>query len=644
MLLNWLAWQTSLAEVDINSFDASQGGLNLPTAVGGSDIPHHDAAFVLSAIGDPEQRITLHWQILPNTYMYRHAFEVTVVDSPAGTESGLTLGELVIPPGKKYKDDYFGEVETYRYDVTLQVPIVDLIEPSTIQVRYQGCADAGICYPPQWRRFIVEPAAASSGFTILPATTTTNSGIANNPNNGASAGNQLPTTNASAASVSTTFLECDSEEQNRTEQLAEDFDWWSVLQFFFGGLLLAFTPCVFPMAPILSRLIIGPSGITRGPRAFGLSLTYITSTAVVFALAGAVVGAIGSRFVEQLQQPFTYMIFAGLFAVLALSMFGLFKLELPSSIQTKVTALSNQQKPGSFIGATGMGVLAAFLVSGCATPFLAAALLQIAQSGDAVKGALALFLLAMGMGTPMVILATVAGHLLPHAGTWMKQVQTTIGIIMLAMGLIMLHHTGTYPELLWAWLALYVLAAVVFLWRRPRSWRMLLVTWVLLTGTAYMGAESWLTQSYRHYTGTEQILPFQPIKGMNGLQQALTELPRGQTAFLDIYADTCVACVEMEQTVFYDPAVQQSMAELTLLKADVTQYDEVDYELLDSLNIPGQPAYLFFRKSNHTDNNVSAADFAEIRQLRIIGKMSTEDFLQRLRDSLTTSCTIPSSN
>lgn len=554
--------------------------LNLPNSNPATqDIPLVDEAFQVSA-QVVDQDILVTWQILENTYLYRHALEFNAQQ--------WTLGEPVIPAGDKYADEYFGEVETYRYDLQVSIPIEQVTAvDDTLVVRYQGCADAGICYPPQTVR--------------------------------------LGLTSAVSQAVSEAVSEVVSEtSQASAQETTTSFGLWELLRFFGYGLLLALTPCVFPMAPILSRIIVGPDGVSRGSRAVSLSLTYVLSTAVVFAIAGAAVGALGGNFITQLQHPVAYLMFALLFVVLALSMFGLYKIEMPVKLQTWVTGVSNQQKPGSFLGAIMMGVLAAFLVSGCATPFLLAALVEIAQSGDTVSGALALFLLALGMGAPLVVVATVAGQFLPKAGGWMQQVQTCIGVLMLALALLMLHRVGGWPELLWAWLGLYVLAAVVILWRHRNAELTLLLTVILITVTAYMGAKPWLVSSWDHYFGTEhQSEQFTPIKGISGLQTAMST--GGQPFYmLDFYADWCVSCIEMEHTTFQDEGVQAAWQNFGLLQTDVTLNDDVDQALLKAYQLPGPPAILFFVRDGD-------GQLQELSQWRVVGKMPASDFIDRLR-------------
>lgn len=570
------------------------------------NFPPADEAFQVDVIPQADHVLVI-WQIMPETYLYRHALDFST------NNPHIELGEAEIPDGERYKDEYFGEVETYRFDLQVKVPVQitagQTAESVDLVVKYQGCADAGICYIPQQQTSNIK-------LEDIDASTTSEAWW--------SAWSSAPDVS------SLSLIDC--------------------LRFFILGILLGFTPCVFPMAPILSRIIVGPTGITKGKRALGLSLAYILSTAAVFAVAGAIIGAVGSGLVAQLQHPIAYLIFAVLFVLLALSMFGLYKLELPSRLQTHITALSNRQKPGSYWGAVGMGVLAAFLISGCATPVLFAVLLEIAQSGDALKGALALFILALGMGAPLVLLATVAGRFLPHAGTWMQQIQTTIGIIMLALALLMLHRVFDWSGLLWVWAGLYVLAAIILLRNHRHGWKILIIAWLGITAIAYFAARPWLQASIDHYSeqwssmvgeeaDTTPRLEFHMVKGLDGLSEALNAavvvpgyeaaksqppVPTPHVAMLDFYAIWCAACLEMEHTTFQDPGVLALTNDVLLLKTDIFNVDEQDRALMEKYQVPTPPAILFW-----TTN--AKGEWVEQPDLRIVGKISTEAFIEHLQ-------------
>jgi thiol:disulfide interchange protein DsbD len=399
-----------------------------------------------------------------------------------------------------------------------------------------------------------------------------------------------------------------------------------VLATFFGlGLLLAFTPCVLPMVPILSGIIAGQGSNVTTARAFSLSLTYVLGMAVMNTLAGVAAAAAGQQIQAMFQQPWIIVLFALLFVALALSMFGLFTLQLPSALQTRLSDVSNQQRAGTFGGVAVMGALSALIVTACVAPPLFAALAVIAQTGDVVRGGSALFAMSLGMGAPLLVIGTSAGRLLPKAGAWMETVKKFFGVLMLAVAAWMLERivAERWALLLWA---VPALTGAWLLWReiRPRSalgWagRLLGVALglygLLLLAGVVLGGRS-LLAPIPQWQAEVRSLEFQRIKTVADLdREVAAAAAAGRPVMLDFYADWCVSCKEMERYTFTDAAVQRALGNAVLLKADVTANDADDQALLQRFGIFGPPTIAFWR-----------ADGVEQKNYRVVGFMPAAEF------------------
>jgi thiol:disulfide interchange protein DsbD len=411
--------------------------------------------------------------------------------------------------------------------------------------------------------------------------------------------------------------------------------------FFLIGLGLAFTPCVFPMIPILSGIITGQGSSITTRKAFTLSLAYVLAMALTYTAAGVFAALAGENLQAMLQNPVALTVFALVFVALALSMFGFYDLQLPSSLQSKLTEISNRQKGGSVAGAAVMGLLSALIVGPCVAPPLAGALIYIGQTGDAVLGGLALFAMSMGMGAPLIAIGTSAGKLLPRAGAWMDTVKAVFGVTMLGVAIYLLERVISPVASMFLWGALLIVSAIYMgaLSQLPEGasgWRklwkglgvVLLVYGALfLVGVAADGKNT--LQPLRGLavgggSAAEAKVPFRPVKTIADLDRELASAKAaGKPVMLDFYADWCVYCIQMERDTFPDPVVQQAFDQMILLKADVTANDEADKALQRHIGIPAPPAMIFWDDEGN-----------ELRHLRLLGFKGPEDFAAHLNEVL----------
>lgn len=566
-------------------------------------------AFQLSAMADSQGRLQLAWVIAPGYYLYRDRIKI------ASASPGLTLDAPQFPAGKVKNDPYFGKQVIYHQQLIVPVPIRSAAAgTSAVAVTYQGCAEAGLCYPPITRTLSVAlPGGPSS------ATAATGQGSA--------AGLAA----AAAADASPTPYVSD---QNRLASLIRSGNLLAVLATFWGlGLLLAFTPCCLPMVPILSGLIAGGGQRLSSARAFALSLTYVLGMAVTYTATGATFAAAGSQVQAAFTQSWVTALFALLFVAMALSMFGLYTVQVPAFLQTRLAAASNRQQGGSFGGVAVMGALSALIVTTCVAPPLVATLAVIGQSGAIARGSAALFAMALGMGSPLLVVGTSAGRWLPRAGAWMDAVKRLFGVMMLALAAWML--TRIVPAR--ATLALFLVPAVgagVVLWSlsRTRSVRApvrmgalvgagaaALYAVVLVVGTG-LGAENPLAPLSRPVAD----LAFQSISSVAQLNDAVRQAAaQGEPVMLDFYADWCTSCKEMEHYTFTDPAVRATLQHVRLLRADVTANNGDDQALLKLFQIPGPPTIAFYNARGH-----------ELSQYREVGYMNAPRFTALLQRAL----------
>lgn len=581
-------------------------------ADGQDEILEPDRAFILSLDDSNPARPRLHWEIADNYYLYRDKFRVT------SSSDTVAVGELHIPAGEIEDDPEFGQVTVHRDEVEIIAPLSRAAaEPGQfdLQVTYQGCKQDAVCYPPITKSF---------SMSLAPIQTAQAAPGAGEIQSGGSAG----ATPLSAQDAITRHLQSGGL-------------WLNVAAFFGFGLLLAFTPCVFPMIPILSGLIVGQSGhtgrqITAG-LAFMLSLAYVLAMALTYAVLGVIAGSFGFNLQAASQNAWAIGAFSAVFVLLALSMFGFYDLQLPSALQSRLQRLGNSQHAGSLWGAAVMGAVSAVIVGPCVAPPLAGALLYISQTGNALLGGSALFAMGLGFGVPLLVIGASAGRLLPAAGGWMETIKQVFGVIMLGVAIWFLERILPAAVSLMLWALLLIVSAVCMgaldrldsqaRWRR--LWKglglALLVYGIVLIIGAVSGGQDPLRplEGSRLLSGgtqtaeSQQVLSFTPVKTVADVREALLQASlEGRPVMLDFYADWCVVCQELERYTFRDPAVHRALQEFVLLKADVTANDAEDRALLEKYELFGPPAMLFFDP-----------DTRELRRFRLVGFIEARDFV-----------------
>jgi len=579
-LLRWLALFLLLAGV-------AQAADLLPPA----------QAFKPSAIAADGQTIVVRFEIAKGYYLYRDKFRFSA--DPASVQ----LGAASLPKGLQKVDETFGTVEVYYREVLVRLPVERNSSgtlPLTLSVSSQGCADAGVCYPPQQQTLSVE----------LPDPSTA---VATPPNS--------PSGN----------------ESGRIAQLLKNSELWLVVLSFFGfGLLLSLTPCVFPMLPILSGIIVGAGrdghGVSHG-RGFALSLSYVIGMAVTYAAAGVAAGLSGTLLSSSLQNSWVLGGFALIFVVLALSMFGFYELQLPTFLQSSVSDEAAQIKGGSLPGVALMGALSAIIVGPCVAAPLAGALLYIGQSGDALQGGLALFFMALGMGVPLLVVGVSAGTLLPKSGAWMVAVKKAFGVILLASALMLIAPVIPVAALLAGWALLLIVPAIYLKAIDPlpphagnwaHFWKGIGVVMLIAGAALLVGALSGARDPWQPLAGLRGAaaseasrLPFERIASLAELDARIKS--SGKPLMLDFYADWCVSCKEMERETFADPRVQQKLAGFTVLQADVTANSADDQALLARFKLFGPPGIVFFD-----------AQGRQVDTIRVVGFQNVEAFLATL--------------
>jgi thiol:disulfide interchange protein DsbD len=560
-----------------------------------------DQAFVFSAVPNGADRVLLDWQIAPGYYLYRHR------TSAKTATPGFALGEIAMPDGKKKTDEFFGDVEVYYGVLSATVPVTRPEGASTLElaVTYQGCADAGLCYPPVTKTVPIE----------------------------------LPPPGTPAPGGAGTMVS----EQDRLSSLISGGNLLAIVASFFGfGLLLAFTPCVLPMIPILSGIIAGQGEAATPRRSFLLSVTYVLGMALTYTIAGAAFAAAGQQAQAFFQHPWIIISFAALFVVLSLAMFGLFDLKIPSALENRLASVSGRQKSGSFTGTAVMGALSALVVTACVAPPMVAALAVIGQTGDILRGALALFAMAIGMGAPLLLVGVAGGRFLPHAGPWMTTVKALFGVLFLGVAVWMLERIlpGSLTLALWALLAIvggYYFGGFGRAAAAGSAGRLVakglglgVIVWgvIMMVGAAAGGHDPLQPLSGAALPGfagaapgeSGEALPFRKIASVEELDRELTAAQAaGKPVMLDFYADWCVSCKEMEKYTFSVPEVQQDLTGFVLLMADVTANSEADQALFRRFGVYGPPTTAFFGTHGR-----------ECRPFRLVGFVKADDFRSHL--------------
>ncbi|ELB2839441.1 MULTISPECIES: protein-disulfide reductase DsbD [Vibrio] len=601
LLLGLITFSTpSLALFGKDQFNSSQN--NSFGSSSDSFVPV-DQAFPFNFY-QQDDKLMLDWQVRDGYYLYQERLSV------AGEK--VSLGELQMEDGTPHKDEFFGDVHIYTQPLFVNVPMHDWQDGARVVVQYQGCAKAGFCYPPE-TRVIPISAFTSSNSDSTAATTIPKA-------------EQAPTATPPAAQSSTSD-DTSSAPVTQQDSLAANLadNWWTPLLFLALGVGLAFTPCVLPMYPILTSIVLG-SGKLSQRRALGLSFVYVQGMALTYTLLGLVVASAGMQFQAAMQHPYVLIGLSVLFIALALSMFGLYSLQLPSNVQTWLNNLSNKQQGGSSAGVFAMGAISGLVCSPCTTAPLSGALLYVAQSGDLLTGGIALYALAMGMGIPLILVAVFGNKLLPKAGGWMDRVKTLFGFILLAAPIFLLERI--MPEM-WStilWSALGI-AAFGWLYHIKNSlefggWKQSAVGIIAVLGLL-ASAQPILNYWFgNNTTQTQQAtVSFTRIANVAELEEQLAlAKAAGKPVMLDFYADWCVACKEFEKYTFHDPSVEAKLQDFVLLQADVTKNQVQDIELLKHMNVLGLPTIEFWDASGEHVSNA-----------RLTGFMQAEPFLEHIK-------------
>ncbi|MGI1944326.1 protein-disulfide reductase DsbD [Shewanella glacialipiscicola] len=563
-----------------------------------------DQAFAFDFKQEGNQ-VKLNWVIADGYYMYRDKLKFSV--------NGAELGTIALPKGKPHNDEYFGEQEVYYTYVDIPVGLKQADEKATLTVTFMGCAEGKLCYPPTKREVVLKAVAANDGL-IAGAKTTESAAIAE----------------PSATDKSNT--QPITQQDTLSQMLSNDSLIWTLVIFFGLGVGLALTPCVFPMYPILSGIIVGQGKKLSTAKAFTLSMAYVQGMAITYSILGLVVASAGLKYQAALQHPAVLVVLAILFFVLSLSMFGLYDLKLPSSWQQKMNSVSNNQKGGNLVGVFFMGVISGLVASPCTTAPLSGALVYVAQTGDLLQGFLALYVLSMGMGLPLLIIGTSGGKLLPRAGAWMDIIKTVFGFLLIAVSIVMLGRiwTGVISDVLWS---LWGVSFTGYLMHQnklsPFNWkqtvRAVLLTLMLLASFSYgfqavMGHFGFNHNPVGTTATTEEVHGFKRIKSIEDLEYEIAAASaQGKPVMLDLYADWCVACKEFEAITFKDAAVLARMNKIVLLQADVTKSDKVDVALLEKYHVLGLPTLLIFNEQGE-----------QREDLRVTGFMGPKDFATHL--------------
>lgn len=568
------------------------------------------------------QSIETRFQVAKGYHLYRDKVKFEVMTK------GVELGSLKLPPGKTEEDAIFGRTVVYRDDVRINLPL-NRIDPNirqiTLRVVSQGCADAGVCYPPQTHESQLD----------LPA-------LPGKKGAGASSQGGEPLLEAKAAFDSgTASIKPTQSESSHIENLFRGGSFWLIVSFFFGaGLLLALTPCVFPMIPILSGIIAGQGQQLTKTRAFVLSLSYVLGMAITYALVGIAAGLSGSLLSAALQNPWVLGSFALVFVVLAFSMFGFYELQLPNAIQSKFSNASNKMKGGSTIGVFVMGALSAVIVGPCVAAPLAGALLYIGQTHNVWLGGSALFAMALGMGVPLILVGISAGALLPKAGGWMHTVKSFFGVLLLGVAIWLI--SPVIPDVLnmFLWAALLISSAIYLSAIDPlpakaggftKFWKgvgiIALISGASILIGALSGGRNILQPLANLSVGvagadsdarTHESMKFVRVNNIADLENHIKQ-SNGKHIMLDFYADWCVSCKEYEKFTFNDPRVKEKLATAVLLQADVTANTDADKELLKRFSLFGPPGIIFFDKMGD-----------EVKASRIVGYLPPDKFLDNL--------------
>lgn len=558
------------------SASASAGLFDAP---GRSNFVPADRAFAFD-FQQNQHDLNLSWHIKDGYYLYRKQITLTTKDA--------AIVDPSLPPGEWHEDEFYGKSEIYRQRLMLPITLTQAGKAATLTVTYQGCADAGFCYPPETKVVPLSAVLADSD----KAQAAKPSAPATLPASGSQTG-------AEPASLPFSAL-------------------WALLI----GIGIAFTPCVLPMYPLISGIVLGGKQRLSTARALLLAFIYVQGMAVTYTALGLIVAAAGLQFQAALQHPYVLIGLSVVFIALALSMFGLFTLQLPSSLQTRLTLMSNKRQGGSPGGVFAMGAIAGLICSPCTTAPLSAILLYIAQSGNLWLGGGTLYLYALGMGLPLILVTVFGNRLLPKSGPWMAHVKTAFGFVILALPVFLLERVigEAWGLRLWSLLGVAFFSwAFITLLGASKPW--LRLVQIVMLGAALVSARPLQDWAFGAPAVQQQAhLEFTRVSTVDELNQALAQA-KGKPVMLDLYADWCVACKEFEKYTFSAPEVRQALKETVLLQVDVTKNSAQDAALLKHLQVLGLPTILFFN-----------AQGEEQPAQRVTGFMDAAAFSAHLRD------------
>ncbi|WP_171287421.1 protein-disulfide reductase DsbD [Acinetobacter sp. SWBY1] len=569
-----------------------------------------EQAFQFSVESVNPQQAELRWNMPEQYYLYQHQFKV---------EHGQQILALELPPAEDVYDENYGHTQVYYQKVSFKIPTQ---AAQRYQVSWQGCAQDRLCYPPQRIEFQTD----STGLVILDNQSAAQKNLwggHSNPTQNVFSTTPANSTLASSTSVATA-QPITAQDQMWSEKLAQSSFAYGLLLFFGLGVLLAFTPCSLPMLPILTSLLVREH---KGVKAWTITLVFVCSMAMVYAILGLIASSAGLNFQRWLQQPATLIAFSLLFVLFALNLFGLFEIKLPRAWVNRLDQAQSMQKGGNLAGAALMGMLSALLVGPCMTAPLAGALLFISQTQSQMQGALLLFTLGFGMGTPLLLASVLGAKALPRAGLWMHQVKVLFAFIMLALALYFIRPLLGEAWMQWLSLALGV-GFVGYVLHRLSGYHgtlraiylsALLVVVPYLIYNQYQHSQRFWQQE------NDAVLEWHRATTATELQQLLAQAPKNQRMIIDVYADWCVACRPIEQQVLTSSTVKQALAEFYLIKLDLSHYDASHQALLNKWEILGPPTFLFLD-----------AQQQEIRSLRLTGAFNESTLLNQLQQLQTT--------
>ncbi|MCE3237498.1 MAG: dsbD [Gammaproteobacteria bacterium] len=559
-----------------------------------------EQAFVFSASFNPPQKLALQWNIAPGYYLYRNKIRLTLTPT-----SQVKIGKINLPPSiTKRKGSHTNQI--YKGTLKIIVPLINPTHQNTLAftIHYQGCSSQGFCYSPVEKTILLN--IKNRVITTLPTAIS-------------------PTT---------------QNHKNDIEHTLKNHNIFTILISFLGlGLLLAFTPCVLPMVPILSGIIMGHRKKSPTTKTFGLSLAYVLGMAIMYAIAGMLVALIGSRIQIELQRPWIIVLFSGIFVLLALSLFGVYEFRLPSRWQNRLTKLSNHQRSGTYLGVFLMGGISSLIVSPCVSPALVGVLTYIAHTGDIALGALSLLALGIGMGLPLLLIGASVGKFLPKAGAWMQTIEHLVGILMLAFAIWLLAKVLPGSVVLLLWSILLIASALTMgeftkaftKWQHLRhsiSSIALIYGLILLVGALLGNVNPLYPLENLRFTKQASLIStptkkshFILLKNNAQLNQLLAKaVQEKKWVMLDFSADWCTSCVRMDRYVFTQPAIQQALANFVWLRADITKNNSFDHFILQRFQIIAPPVLLFFSPQGN-----------ELISERMMGEINSAELLLQLK-------------